>query len=199
MLPSLRTIVSWSLLSLLGATSQLAGQRGGHKSLTLSSTTCSRADSVLGAPKNEPKALRGEFFAGRDTVQVHAGDRRSGLEATLPASSSAGIDDPDARFYIIVAGTSKQTLFRSSASLRFTLTIDDSLYDLGPPHPGIPLSPAASVGFDVWIAPFILSKLVRAKTVEARLGGAAVETGDKFLASLRAGYRIALCGARPET
>ncbi len=98
---------------------------------------------------------------------------------------------------MVLDGGAKRQFFASSDPQRFVLIIDDSLIDLGAPHTGVPLSPTAAIGFDVWVAPLVLSKLVRASTIQARLGGAAIETGDKFKRSLRAGYRVAMCGASP--
>ena len=194
----LPTAAHLSLALLLAVTPQLASQRRAPKSLKLSVRSCSRADSLLGPANDEPKSLRAEAFPDRDTIRVYAGDTRNGLEASVLASTRASTDDPDARVYMIVGGEAKRALFRSADSLRFTLRIDDSLFDLGPPHVGRPLSPAAPIGFDIWIGPLILSKLVRANRVEATVGGAPIETSKDFVRSLRASYRVALCGALPE-
>ena len=192
------TAAHLGLAIVLGVTPQLAGQRRAPKSVTVPVTSCSRADSLLGPANDEPKSVRAEAFADRDSIRVYAGDTRKGLEASLLAATRASAEDPDARVYVVVDGAAKRALFRSADPLRFTLRLDDSLFDLGPPHVGRPLTPAAPIGFDIWIGPLMLSKLVRANRVEASLGGAPIETSKDFVGSLRASYRLALCGAPPE-
>ena len=192
------TAAHLGLAIVLGVTPQLAGQRRAPKSVTVPVTSCSRADSLLGPANDEPKSVRAEAFADRDSIRVYAGDTRKGLEASLLAATRASAEDPDARVYVVVDGAAKRALFRSADPLRFTLRLDDSLFDLGPPHVGRPLTPAAPIGFDIWIGPLMLSKLVRANRVEANLGGAPIETSKDFVGSLRASYRLALCGAPPE-
>ena len=183
-----------SLLPLLALSSPLLGQHRAPKSFKLAVPSCPRADSLLGPANGEPQSLRAEAFPAQDTVRVYAGEMRKTLEASIRASRDGPIDDPDARLYMIVDGAAKRAMFASPDSLRFTLLIDDSLFDLGPPHIGVPRSPAAGIGFDVWIGPLMLSKLVRANRVEAHLGGATIQTGDNFQGSLRASYRVAVCG-----
>jgi len=192
------TAAHLGLAIVLGVTPQLAGQRRAPKSVTVPVTSCSRADSLLGPANDEPKSVRAEAFADRDSIRVYAGDTRKGLEASLLAATRASAEDPDARVYVVVDGAAKRALFRSADPLRFTLRLDDSLFDLGPPHVGRPLTPAAPIGFDIWIGPLMLSKLVRANRVEASLGEAPIETSKDFVGSLRASYRLALCGAPPE-
>jgi hypothetical protein len=177
-------------------TPQGVGQHHAAKSFNVPVASCPRADSLLGPLTDEPSSLRAESFPGRDTIRVYAGDTRAGLEASLSADTHAPIDEPDARIYVILSGAAKRAFFRSADSLRFMMRIDDSLFDLVPPHVGMPLSSVAPVGFDIWIGPFTLSKMVRANQLEANLGGAAIATGKGFLGSLRAGYRVALCGPR---
>ena len=197
-LRSKRLKLAGELALVLGVTPQLAGQRHAPKSVKVPVTSCWRADSLLGPANDEPKSLRGEAFPDRDTIRVYAGDTRKGLEASLLATTRASAEDPDARVYMVVDGAAKRGLFRSADPLRFILRLDDSLFDLGPPRVGRPLSPAAPIGFNIWIGPLMLSKLVRANRVEANLGGAPLETGNDFIGSLRASYRVALCGAPPE-
>src|SRR5256885_8621954 len=174
-LRSKRLKLAGELALVLGVTPQLAGQRHAPKSVKVPVTSCWRADSLLGPANDEPKSLRGEAFPDRDTIRVYAGDTRKGLEASLLATTRASAEDPDARVYMVVDGAAKRALFRSADPLRFILRLDDSLFDLGPPRVGRPLSPAAPIGFDIWIRPLMLSKLARANKAAANVGGAPLE------------------------
>ena len=189
--------VSLSLLVLLGTFAPLDGQRRASKSFKLSASSCPRADSLLGSPNDEPHSLRAAGIPDQDTIYVYAGETPRTLEASLPVSRRGPVDEPDAKFYIVLTDDAKRTFFASADPPRLVLVIDDSLIDLGPAHTGVPLSPRAPLGFDVWVSPLVLSKAVRATVVQARFGGVALKTGDGFQRSLRAGYRLALCGASP--
>src|SRR2546423_5326642 len=175
------TAAHLGLALVLGITPQLAGQRHAPKSVKVPVTPCSRADSLLGPANDEPKSLRAEAFPDRDTIRVYAGDTRKGLEASLLATTRASAEDPDALVYMVVDGAAKRGLFRSADPLRFTLRLDDSLFDLGPPHVGRPPSPAAAIGFDHWIGALMVSELVPAHRVEGTLGGAPFEHRDDFI------------------
>jgi hypothetical protein len=190
-------LFSLSLLVLLGVFAPLEGQQRAPKSFKLPASSCPRADSLLGSTMDEPQYLRAEGIPDQDTIHVYAGETPRTLEASLTASRRGPIDEPDAKFYIVLTDDAKRTFFASADAPRFVLVIDDSLIDLGPAHTGVPLSPRAPLGFDVWVSPLVLSKVVRANTVQARLGGVALKTGETFQRSLRAGYRVALCGASP--
>src|SRR5690242_4517979 len=134
--------VSLALVSSLASFAPLSGQRPAPKSFKLPAFSCPRADSLLGPANGEPKSLRAEAVPDQDTIRVYVGEMPRTVEASLRVSRRGPIDDPDAQFYMVLDGGAKRQFFASPDPQRFLLIIDDSLIDLGPPHTGMPLSPA---------------------------------------------------------
>jgi len=192
------TAAAWVVLfPLLAGPSPAFGQRHATKFFDLPVASCPRADTLLGSAGGEPRSVRATGVPDHDTIWLHAGEWLRTLEASIEVNGHEASDAPDSRLYITLDGGDKRSVLAHPDSLRFRLALDDSLFDLGPPHPGVQLSPKAPIGFDVWIGPLTLLALVRAHKVEARLGGVPIKTGDKFQRSLRASYRIAVCGVPP--
>lgn len=197
------TLGAVTALACLGS-GGLRAQTPRWRQVSVSVTTCSMADSLLGPLIGKPHripALQAPDSAPLILIvsseQVNQGLREPSLRLTVHASSQPQPTPPFGELSFLVTGEAARRLLATREAPPLSLELADSIVITPSPvslgtYDGPPSFATAPVG--AHLAANSLLAVVRSDSLVARLGLLSLRPSPSFREKARAAYRIATCG-----
>jgi hypothetical protein len=168
--------------------------------------TCTRADSLLGAPSGAAGRVQGIYDAKRDTIYLLAGSPKPAqtteLSGNLALHHGESVDSPALQFNLLLRGPDAVKAFSAGVSTALTLSLGDTtliMFGVLERRRFESSIKASSVPISLWLAPHSFLALIQAEKAEMHVGDFAYAMTAAQRRDFTALYRVAVCGTSVTT